>query len=187
MIATRRTVDCAAYVALLYGVLAAVTAGAMVAWSPLRAAFAVRPGAGLGFGFHGVPATWDQAATLFSENVASAPCVAMLALAMWVRVSQTIPRERWRRIYVAVCDLGALVPLLLNAAFLGAAIGVYGWRVLSVIWLHGPVEVAGFALVGSVYLQSRRSQGTPRSTAITVASAVAFLATAAVLETFTGH
>jgi len=82
-----------------------------------------------------------------------------------------------------VTDVVLVALLAVNAARIGAAAGAYGLPLLDYLIPHGPLELAGFALAGTPYLNAR--QGTPlshRRLAHTTGIAAATLALAAVVE-----
>jgi hypothetical protein len=72
----------------------------------------------------------------------------------------------------------------LNLAIVGLALGGYGVRLLGSVALHGPVELAAFALCGSAYLAARQRALTGRRLATAGGLAAALLALAAITETY---
>ena len=66
----------------------------------------------------------------------------------------------------------------------GAAVGGYGTRMVRAMLPHGPVEVAAYALALALYLLGRSRPLPTARLAGTIATSVALLAVAALLETF---
>ena len=71
-----------------------------------------------------------------------------------------------------------------TACCLGAAAGGYGPRLLETLALHGPLELAGFALAGAAYLAARTQQLTLPDLGTTAAVAAVLLLAAAWIETY---
>ena len=111
----------------------------------------------------------DTAATNLS--LAAAVLLAALVLLGW---------PRFRR----VLDLLLAMLLALNCLVLGTAAGGYGTRLLETLALHGPVELAAFALAGAAYLAARTDELTLPDLGAAMVLAVALLLAAALIETY---
>lgn len=92
-------------------------------------------------------------------------------------------RSRWPWLRPAVDPLMLLL-LAVNCLLLGVAAGGYGHRLLATLALHGPPELAGFALAGAAYLAARAQQLTLPNLCATAAGAAALLLAAAWVETY---
>ena len=71
-----------------------------------------------------------------------------------------------------------------NVLVVGAAVGVYGERMVRAMLPHGPFEVAAYSLALALYLQGRSRPLPAARLAGTIAASVALLALAALLETY---
>lgn len=83
-----------------------------------------------------------------------------------------------------VFDVALASVLAINTAALGAALAAYGFRLLDAVALHGPLELAAFALAGGAYLSARAGELSTRRLAVTAVVAVALIAAAAVVEAY---
>jgi hypothetical protein len=81
-------------------------------------------------------------------------------------------------------DITLTLLLALNVGALGLAVGAYGTRALQAVALHGPLELAAFALAGGAYLVARRGALRLGPLAATAAACAALLAAAALVETY---
>jgi hypothetical protein len=141
----------------------------------------------LGFGFEGVPHTPGTAARIFFDNVRVLGAVLAAAVAVQVgrNVGASPSAQALAGLIVAVCDGALIVACALHVAMVGAAFGAYGSRTIGSALLHGPFELAGFSVGLSLYLAGRRERLSVRRFATVALAAVALLAVAALLETFT--
>jgi hypothetical protein len=71
-----------------------------------------------------------------------------------------------------------------NLGLIGAAVGAYGRPLLESVALHGPLELAAFAVCGAAYLTARRQQLTGRTLVAASGISFALLALAAAGETY---
>jgi hypothetical protein len=139
----------------------------------------------LGYGFAHVPRAPDQALSIFTNNVWI--LLVPLAMTLIVQARFEVERRTRRRAYVALCDLVALTPVLINALTIGMSLGAYGWRMVLSMLPAGPVELTAFALAASVYMRSRRAaitRGAIAGVAGTATLSLALLLAAALLETY---
>lgn len=141
----------------------------------------------LGFGFAGVPHTFATAATIFLDN--SRVLAAVLAGCLAVQIGRHLEPSPTTGILgpmiVAVCDGALLIASAFHVLMVGAAFGAYGSRTIRSTLLHGPFELGGFSVGLALYLAGRREQLSVRRFATAALTAVALLAVAALLETFT--
>ncbi len=100
---------------------------------------------------------------------------ASLLAALVVRV-----RPQLRRLF----DITLVVVLALNTATVGVALGAYGTRLLGALVLHGPLELAAFALAGSAYLAARAGELSIGRLPGVAVVAVALVGAGAVVETY---
>jgi uncharacterized membrane protein SpoIIM required for sporulation len=140
----------------------------------------------LGFDFAGAPRTLTEAASIFAHNTRFLFGIfglTLLAQTPWMDGSDR-PAPRWQHAIVLLGDLILAAQVLINAGVIGASVGAYGTRMLSVLLPHGPLEVAAFSLALTLYLAARRGPVQPRRALTLAALSVATLAVAAVLETY---
>jgi hypothetical protein len=71
-----------------------------------------------------------------------------------------------------------------NAAAVGVALGGYGVRLLEAVALHGPLELAAFALAGGAYLAARARELPIAALAVTAGIASSLVAAGALIETY---
>jgi hypothetical protein len=137
----------------------------------------------LAFSFRGVPDELDEASAILVTNARIAG-VFLLAAAL-----RGVPRHEARQgaLYTlagAACDTLVALTCVANAAFVGAAIGAYGRRMLEAMLPHGPIELAGFALALGTYLQARHQVIVPGALVRIVGAVISLLGAAAAAETY---
>ncbi len=174
------TVGLAGRVAGVLTVACGVIALAVHVW------FAAAARRWLAFPFAGIPARPGEAASIFIHNLRMLAAVGGLLLiaqsAYWpAGTAQPGPLHgTLRRLGEAL--LGAAVAA--NLIVIGASFGAYGTRMLRAALPHGPVELAAYSLVLSLYLQARRRPFPARRLLAVMALSASMLAIAAVLETY---
>jgi hypothetical protein len=140
----------------------------------------------LAFPFAGIPARPGEAASIFIHNLRALAAVGGLLLiaqcAYWTAGS-------WQpgRLQGTLRRLGEMLLVAAVAANLivvGTSFGAYGTRMLRAALPHGPVELASYSLVLSLYLQARRRPLPALPLLVVMALSASMLATAAVLETY---
>src|SRR5262249_23087354 len=134
--------------------------------------------------FTGVPATPGQALTILAHNGRLLAAVGGLLV-----IAQSPLHAGWRpgTVLRALRRLGELWLAAVAAAhvlLVGAAVGAYGARMIRGVLPHGPVELAAYALMGSVYLQGRSTRLSLQHVAAVTAGSAGLLALAAALEAF---
>jgi hypothetical protein len=121
----------------------------------------------LGFSFAGKARALDIATT----NMRLVAAILFAAYAV-----RELPRLR------LPLDAALVVLLVLNLATLGLALAAYGPRTLQALILHGPVELAAFAIAGAAYLAARQRDLPGRTLLRVIAATGALLVAAAVIE-----
>jgi len=102
--------------------------------------------------------------------------VAACLLAAW-----TVGRQPPLRLAL---DAAVGLLLALNAATVGVAVGAYGPRLLEAIALHGPLELAAFALASGAYLAARHGELSGCALAASAGGATALVVAGALIETY---
>jgi hypothetical protein len=152
----------------------------------VRAGFAAGARRWLAFPFTGIPASPDEAASIFIHNLRALAAVwGMLLIARSgypaARNGQPgVVHRTLRRLGEAL--LGAAVAA--NVIVVGASFGAYGTRMVRAALPHGPVELAAYSLALALYLQGRDRRLLIRHVLAVAALSVSALALAAVLEAF---
>jgi hypothetical protein len=152
----------------------------------VRAGFAASARRWLAFPFAGIPASPDEAASIFMHNLrALAAVCGMLVIARSgysaARNGQPgVVHQTLRRLGEAL--LGAAIAA--NVIVVGASLGAYGTRMVRAALPHGPVELAAYSLALALYLQGRNRPLPIRHVLAVAALSISVLALAALLETF---
>jgi hypothetical protein len=169
--------------------LAALIATTLIAAAVLIAAMTRVTIAGevrgwLGYRFPGVPARPDTAVIIFTHNLIALSGVLGLLLIAQLAAHTADGPGRVQRAVQAGGELILACAIAANTLVVGVAIGAYDTRMVGAVLPHGPVELAAFTLAIALYLHGRRQTLPARQIVATIASCVALLAVAAVLETF---
>lgn len=127
----------------------------------------------LGFRFDPPPRTQRAVLEVATANLRLVAAALVAALA-----ARAAPRLRW------LLDLALVCPSALNVAALAAALGAYGHRLLAAVALHGPFELAAFALVGGTYLSARAGELPTLLLLRVTGAAVALVASGALIESY---
>jgi hypothetical protein len=174
------TVGVAGRVAVGLTVACGVIALAVHVW------FAAAARRWLAFPFAGIPARPSEAASIFVHNLRSLAAVGGLLLiaqsAYW-----TAGAAQPGQLHSTLRRLGEALlaaAVVANLIVIGASFGAYGTRMLRAALPHGPVELASYSLVLSLYLQARRRPLPALPLLVVMALSASMLATAAVLETY---
>lgn len=143
----------------------------------------------LGFDFPGVPDRLDAAAAILVHNarVLGGVLAACAAVRLGRRADGATASASERvalRVLAAACDGALLVACSAHVLLAGAAYGAYGTRTVAATALHGPPELAAFALALGLYLRARRACVSWGTCATTALAALALLTLAALLEAF---
>jgi hypothetical protein len=149
-----------------------------------RIAFAGEARGWLGYRFPGVPARPDTALIIFTHNLIALSGVLGLLLIAQLAAHAPDGPGRIQRTVQAGGELIVAGVIAANTLTVGVAIGAYGTRMVRALLPHGPVELAADTLAIALYLHGRRQTLPARQIAATLASCVALLAVAAILETF---
>lgn len=159
-----RSICCVLAVALLVAVLG--RAGA------LREQF--------GFRFPSAAASLSEVASIWMQNAQLAALVLLAAVALLALRGH--PHAAWLARFC--CDAVLALLLALNLLLIGLALGAYGTRLAAQLALHGPVELAGFAIAGAGYLAARVGALGYLGLLRLAALCAAVLALAALLESY---
>lgn len=159
-----------------FAALACIGAGAVALTQGAQAR------AALDFGFAGVPQSFGEATAIFLNN-AKVACLLACVVAL-IQLRPLIDSSRWRRAYTTFCDILICTPAVVNTVVLAITIGAYGGRMLKALVPHGPVELAGVALVGALYVHARRGDPDRRLLVAGFLTALLLIAAAALLETY---
>lgn len=127
----------------------------------------------LAFRFAGPPRESAAALQVAASNLR---LVAGALLAAWA--VRTRPQLR------LPLDLTLAAVVALNSAVVGGALGAYGPRLLKALVLHGPLELAAFALAGGAYLAARAGELPSGRLAAAAVVACLLIAAGAVVETY---
>ena len=152
----------------------------------VRAGFAASARRWLAFPFAGIPASPDEAASIFIHNLQALVAVfgLLLAAQSGYRAAPDaqagVVHRTMRRLGEAL--LGAVVAA--NVIVVGASFGAYGARMVRAALPHGPVELAAYSLALALYLQGRTRPLAIRHVLAVAALSISVLALAALLETF---
>jgi hypothetical protein len=136
----------------------------------------------LAYPFTGVPATTGQAAVIFAHNARALLGVIGLLLIAQAAAHQPDGPGRVQRALRATGETALAGVVAANVLVVGAALGAYGSRMVRALLPHGPVELAGFALVIALYLRGRHRALHIRQLLVTAVVSVLLLAAAALLE-----
>jgi hypothetical protein len=171
---------------LAAGTAGVITIAVVLIALVVRARFAASARRWLAFPFVGIPASPDEAASIFIHNLRALAAVwGMLLIARSgysaARNGQPgVVHQTLRRLGEAL--LGAAVAA--NVIVVAASLGAYGTRMVQAALPHGPVELAAYALGLALYLQGRNRPLPIRHVLAVAALSVSALALAAVLEAF---
>jgi hypothetical protein len=138
----------------------------------------------LHYGFGGVPHDFNEVSSIFFTNL---PILLAIGgppiLTEWARVGDK--RDSMPMWWTVGWATVAWIFALWNLLNLGEALGVYGWRAISAIWLHAIFELGAFILAGAVHRRYIREQSTLGDMILAMSVATASLALAAFLEVWT--
>jgi hypothetical protein len=81
-------------------------------------------------------------------------------------------------------DITLALLLALNVGAVGLAVGAYGTRAVHAVALHGPLELAAFALAGGAYLAAREGQLPSHDLIQAVVLVLALVALGAAVEAY---
>jgi len=171
---------------LAAGIAGVITIAVVLIALVVRAGFAASARRWLAFPFAGIPASPDEAASIFIHNLRALAAVGgMLLIAQSgypaARNGQPgVVHQTLRRLGEAL--LGAAIAA--NVIIVGASFGAYGTRMVQAALPHGPVELAAYSLALALYLQGRNRRLPIRHVLAVAALSVSALALAAVLEAF---
>ena len=171
-------------VALTVLIAAAVTSCVLLVALVTRLAFASQTRGWLHYTFPGVPARLNSAVWIFTSNSRELLGVLGLLLIAQIAARRDDGPTRAQRLLRAGGELVLAGAITANVLVVGAAVGVYGERMVRAMLPHGPFEVSAYSLALALYLQGRRRPLPAVRTAGTIAASVALLALAALLETF---
>jgi len=152
----------------------------------VRAGFAASARRWLAFPFAGIPASPDEAASIFIHNLRALAAVwGMLLIARSghsaARNGQPgVVHQTLRRLGEALL----VAAVAANVIVVGASLGAYGTRMVGAALPHGPVELAAYSLALALYLQGRNRPLPIRHVLAVAALSISVLALAALLETF---
>ena len=164
----------------------ALTLGACVIAIAVHVALAADARAWLRFPFIGLPARPTVAAQIFFHNLrALLAVVGLLLVAQSPFWSAPTPEPgAVRRILRRSGEVLLGAGITANVIVVGASLGAYGTRMIMAALPHGPVELAAYALVLSLYVQGRDRPLTGRLIVAVAVLTISALALAAILETF---
>jgi hypothetical protein len=152
----------------------------------VRAGFAASAQRWLAFPFTGIPASPDEAASVFIHNLRA--LVAVFGLLLVAQSGYWAGRNgRPGVVHQTLCRLGEALlgaAVAANVIVVGASFGAYGARMVRAALPHGPVELAAYSLALSLYLQGRSRPLAIRHVLAVAALSISVLALAALLETF---
>lgn len=149
-----------------------------------RVAFAGQARGWLGYRFPGVPARPDIAVLIFEHNLlALLGVLGVLLIAQIAARASNGPGPILRAVHVCA-EISVAAGIAANTLVVGVAIGAYGTRMFRAVLPHGPIELAAYTLAIALHLHGRRRALPARQIAATMATSLALLAVAAVLETF---
>jgi len=149
-----------------------------------RGAFAGQARGWLGYRFPGVPARPDIAVLIFEHNLlALLGVLGVLLIAQIAARASDGPGPILRAVH-ACAEISVAAGIAANTLVVGVAIGAYGTRMFRAVLPHGPIELAAYNLAIALHLHGRRRALPARQIAATMATSLALLAVAAVLETF---
>jgi hypothetical protein len=171
-------------VALTVLIAAAVTSCVLLVALVTHVALAPQGRRWLHYTFPGVPARLNSAVWIFTNNGRELLGVLGLLLISQIAARRSDGPTRAQRVVRAGGELVLAGVIAANVLVVGAAVGVYGERMVRAILPHGPFEVAAYSLALALYLQGRRRPLPAARVAGTIVSSVALLALAALLETF---
>ena len=149
-----------------------------------RAALAAQARNWLHYTFPGVPAPPESAVGIFANNSRELLGVLGLLLIAQIAARRSDGPTRAQQLVRAGGELVLAGAIAANVLVVGAAVGVYGERMVRAMLPHGPFEVAAYSLALTLYLQGRRRPLPAARLAGTIAASVALLALAALLETY---
>jgi hypothetical protein len=165
-------------------VAAAATSCVLLVALVTKVALASQAHSWLHYSFPGVPQRLNAALWIFTNNSRELLGVVGLLLIAQVTVRGSDGPTRVQRLVRTGGELLLAGAIAANVLVVGAAVGAYGDRMVRAMLPHGPVEVAAYTLALALYLQGRsRPLSAVRLTG-TIATSVALLAIAALLETF---
>jgi hypothetical protein len=171
---------------LAAGTAGVITIAVVLIALVVRAGLAASARRWLAFPFAGIPASPDEAASIFIHNLRALAAVwGMLLIAQSgypaARNGQPgVVHRTLRRLGEAL--LGAAVAA--NVIVVGASFGAYGTRMVRAALPHGPVELVAYALALALCLQGRNRRLPIRHVLAVAALSISVLALAAVLEAF---
>jgi hypothetical protein len=171
---------------LAAGTAGVITIAVVLIELVVRAGFAASARRWLAFPFAGIPASPDEAASIFIHNLRALAAV----WGMLLLVQSGYPAARNGQPGVVHQTLRRLGEALLGAAIaanvivVGASFGAYGTRMVRAALPHGPVELAAYSLALALFLQGRTRRLPIRHVLAVAALSVSALALAALLETF---
>ena len=163
---------------------AVLTVGVLVIALATRAALAGQARNWLHYTFRGVPARPETAVGIFANNTRELLGVLGLLLIAQLAARRAGGPTRTQLLLRSCGELILIGAIGANVLVVGAAVGGYGTRMVRAMLPHGPVEVAAYALALALYLQGRSRPLPTARLAGTIATSVALLAVAALLETF---
>jgi Stage II sporulation protein M len=169
---------------LAVAVATGVTGSVLLVALVTRVALASPARGWLHYTFPGVPARLNSALWIFTNNgreLMGALGVLLIAQIAARRSDGPTRAQQLVRTGGEVVLAGAIAA---NVLVVGAAVGVYGERMVRAMVPHGPFEVAAYSLALTLYLQGRRRPLPAARLAGTIAVSVALLALAALLETY---
>ena len=171
-------------VALTVLIAAAVTCCVLLVALVTRLALASQARGWLHYTFPGVPARLNSAVWIFTSNSRELLGVLGLLLIAQIAARRDDGPTRAQRLLRAGGELVSAGAITANVLVVGAAVGVYGERMVRAMLPHGPFEVSAYSLALALYLQGRHRPLPVVRTAGTIAAGAALLALAALLETF---
>ena len=163
---------------------AVLTVGVLVIALATRAALAGQARNWLHYTFRGVPARPETAVGIFANNTRELLGVLGVLLIAQLAARRAGGPTRTQLLLRSCGELILIGAIGANVLVVGAAVGGYGTRMVRAMLPHGPVEVAAYALALALYLLGRSRPLPTARLAGTIATSVALLAVAALLETF---
>jgi hypothetical protein len=165
-------------------ITAVLTVGVLVIALATHAALAEQAGNWLQYTFRGVPARAQTAVGIFANNTRELLGVLGLLLIAQIAARRSDGRTRAQQLVRAGGEVVLAGAIAANVLVVGAAVGVYGERMVRAMLPHGPFEVAAYSLALTLYLEGRGRPLPAARLAGTIAASVALLALAALLETY---
>jgi hypothetical protein len=132
----------------------------------------------------GIPNHVDEAVAILTHNALQAlPVIIASAVLAGIRVHRA-DRSGPPVLLCAVLDGAVVVIAAKNLLVLGVVLGTYTTSGATAMLPHGPIELAGFALVGGLYANARRRRVAAVQWVTGLGGAAVLLAVAAALETY---